>query len=150
MVHVLVEEHNHVLYLKETTHMLSSQHVSKIQCQQIDQADDADLQHRKSFDLMSKEMGDRINLGYARLDQKNYLWNKRQRSLVHGGVGYLLQYFQSKLVENPTFSHAYQTDVKDQITNVLWADAMMLIGYGYFVMWFHLIQHIAQIVHINY
>lgn len=73
MVHVLVEEHNHVLYLKETTHMLSSQHVSKIQCQQIDQADDADLQHRKSFDLMSKEMGDRINLGYARLDQKNYL-----------------------------------------------------------------------------
>nr|KYP69769.1 Protein FAR1-RELATED SEQUENCE 5 [Cajanus cajan] len=113
--------------------MLSSQRkLSEAQCQQIDLADDAGLQQRKSFDLMSKEVGGRTNLGYTRLDQKNYLRKRRQRSLVHGEAGYLLQYFQRKLVESPPFYHAYQLDVEDQITNVFWADAGMLIDYGYF------------------
>ncbi|XP_020235258.1 protein FAR1-RELATED SEQUENCE 5 [Cajanus cajan] len=133
IVHDFEEEHNHILHIQETTHMLSSQQkLSEAQCQQIDLADDAGLQQRKSFDLMSKEVGGRTNLGYTRLDQKNYLRKRRQRSLVHGEAGYLLQYFQRKLVESPPFYHAYQLDVEDQITNVFWADAGMLIDYGYF------------------
>lgn len=132
VVHDFVEEHNHILQLQETTHMLSSQRkVSEFQRQQIELADDAGLQQRKSFDLMSKEVGGRTNLGYIRIDQKNYLRKRRQRSLVHGEAGYLLQYFQKKSVENPSFYHAYQLDDEDQITNVFWADAGMLIDYGY-------------------
>ncbi|XP_058726869.1 protein FAR1-RELATED SEQUENCE 5-like [Vicia villosa] len=93
MVVDFVEEHNHNLHLQETTHMLPSQRkVSQVQCQQIDLADDAGLQQRKSFDLMSKEVGGRTNLGFIRLDQKNYLRKKRQRSMVHGEAGYLLYF----------------------------------------------------------
>ncbi|XP_058760096.1 protein FAR1-RELATED SEQUENCE 5-like [Vicia villosa] len=133
IVRDFVEEHNHIFHLKETTHMLSSQRkVSEIQCQQIELADDAGLQQKNSFDLMSKEVGGRTNLGFTRLDQKNHLRNRRQRSLVHGEAGYLLQYFQKMSVENPSFYHAYQMDMEDQITNVFWADARMLIDYGYF------------------
>ncbi|XP_057451921.1 protein FAR1-RELATED SEQUENCE 5-like [Lotus japonicus] len=113
--------------------MLPSQRkVLEVQSQQIDLADDAGLQQKKSFDLMSKQVGGRSNLGYTRLDQKNYLRKRRQRSLVQGEAGYLLQYFQRKSVENPLFYHAYQLDNEDQITNVFWADAMMLIDYEYF------------------
>ncbi|XP_057443378.1 protein FAR1-RELATED SEQUENCE 5-like [Lotus japonicus] len=99
IVHDFIEEHNHILHLQETTHMLSSQRkVSEVQCHQIDVADDAGLQQRKRFDLMSKQVGGRTNLGYTRLDQKNYLRNRRQRSMVRGEAGYLLQYFQRKLL----------------------------------------------------
>ncbi|PNX84549.1 hypothetical protein L195_g043116, partial [Trifolium pratense] len=113
--------------------MLSSQRkVSEIHCQQIDLADDAGLQQRSSFDLMSKEVGGRTNLGFTRLDQKNYLKKRRQNSLVNGEAGYLLQYFQKMSLDSPSFYHAYQMDVEDQITNVFWADARMLFDYGYF------------------
>jgi zinc finger SWIM domain-containing protein 3 len=133
MVVDFVEEHNHDLHTQETTHMLPSQRkISQIQCQQIDLADDAGLQQRKSFELMSKEVGGRTNLGFTRVGQKNYLWKKRERSMVGGEVGYLLQYFQKKLMENPTFYHAYQMDTEDQITDVFWADAGMLIDYECF------------------
>jgi len=132
LVHDFVEKHNHILHSQETTHMLSSQRkVSEFQRHQIDLADDAGLQQRKTFDLMSKEVGDRTNLGFIRVDQKNYLRKLRQRSLVHGEAGYLLQYFQKKLVKNPTFYHAFQIDAEEQITNIFWADARMLIDYRY-------------------
>ncbi|PNX80467.1 hypothetical protein L195_g036468, partial [Trifolium pratense] len=35
-------------------------------------------------------------------------------------------------LDSPSFYHAYQMDVEDQITNVFWADARMLFDYGYF------------------
>ncbi|XP_057415666.1 uncharacterized protein LOC130710416 isoform X2 [Lotus japonicus] len=48
IVHDFMEEHNHILYLQETTHMLSSQgKVSEVQCHQNDLADDAELHRSK-------------------------------------------------------------------------------------------------------
>ncbi|CAL5191345.1 unnamed protein product [Lathyrus oleraceus] len=69
MIVDFVEEHNHNLHLQETTHMLPCQRkVSQIQFHQIDLADEAGLQQRKLFDLMSKEVGGRTSLGFIRLD----------------------------------------------------------------------------------
>lgn len=34
--------------------------------------------------------------------------------------------------ENPSFFHDFQIDVEEQITNIFWADAQMINGYGYF------------------
>ncbi|CAI8600708.1 unnamed protein product [Vicia faba] len=77
MVVDFMEEHNHVLHLPETNHMLASQRkISQFQCQQIDLVDGDGIQQRKSFDLMSKEVGGRTNFGFTRLDQKNYLLKK--------------------------------------------------------------------------
>jgi hypothetical protein len=62
----------------------SQRKISQIQCQQIDLVDDVGLKQRKSFDLMSKEVGGRTNLRFTRLDQKNYLRKKKARSTEHG------------------------------------------------------------------
>jgi zinc finger SWIM domain-containing protein 3 len=81
---------------------------------------------------MSAHVGGRANLGYTRLDAKNYLKERRKRKMLFGEVGSLMQYFQKQVLENPSFYHAYQMDCEEQITNVFWTDARMIMDYGYF------------------
>ncbi|XP_058731890.1 protein FAR1-RELATED SEQUENCE 5-like [Vicia villosa] len=134
-VYDFVEEHNHSLHPQETQYMLSSeQKVSEVQCHQIELADENGLQQSVLLDLTSKKVGGSTSsdCGYALSDQKNNIRKRRKMSLVNGEVNYLLQYFQRKLVENPTSYHAYQIDDENKITNVFWADAGMLVDYGYF------------------
>ncbi|XP_028803394.1 protein FAR1-RELATED SEQUENCE 5-like [Neltuma alba] len=44
----------------------------------------------------------------------------------------LLHYFESKQYENPSFFYEIQLDVENQITNIFWADAKMVVDYFYF------------------
>ena len=41
-------------------------------------------------------------------------------------------YFQKRTLENPSFFHAIQLDTEEQITNIFWADAQMILEYGQF------------------
>ncbi|KAF7834719.1 protein FAR1-RELATED SEQUENCE 5-like [Senna tora] len=128
-----VEEHNHELHHVETTHMIASQrHMSDIQQQEIELADDSGIQQRASYTLMSKHVGGRVNLGYTRLDQKNYLRTRRQKSLEYGEAGCLLRYFEDQQSKNPAYFQTYLMDSEEQITNIFWADARMRLDYGYF------------------
>jgi len=127
------ETHNHLLQLTETTHMLASHRkISEVQAYEIEMAEDSGLMQKSSFQLMSTQAGGRANLGFTRLDVKNYLKARRQRSMVYGEVGSLMQYFQHQMLDNPSFYHAYQMDCDEQITNIFWADARMILDYGYF------------------
>ncbi|XP_004490690.1 protein FAR1-RELATED SEQUENCE 5-like [Cicer arietinum] len=133
VIHEFVEDHNHPLQLPETTHMLASHRkITEVQAYEIDLADDSGLRQKSTFQLMSTHAGNRANLGFTRLDVKNYLSARRQRSMMYGDVGCLSQYFQRQLLENPSFFHAYQMDIEEQITNVFWCDANMVLDYGYF------------------
>ncbi|XP_075478992.1 protein FAR1-RELATED SEQUENCE 5-like [Primulina tabacum] len=128
-----IEEYNHSLHLQKTVHMLSSQRkITEVQAYEIDLAEDVGLKKKSNFQLMSKHAGGIDGLGYTMLDAKNYIRSKRQRSMVYGEVGCLMRYFQQQLSKNPSFYHANQMDVEEQITNVFWADARMLIDYEYF------------------
>ncbi|KAK2437056.1 protein FAR1-RELATED SEQUENCE [Trifolium repens] len=132
-IHDFVDKHNHHLHLPETSHMLSCQRkLSEVQAHEINLADDAGIKQRALFELMSRQVGGRENLGYTRLDQKNYLRIKRLRNMAYGEVGSLLQHFQQKSIENPSFYHGVQLDVDEQITNIFWADARMIMDYEYF------------------
>ena len=132
-VNDFIAEHNHPLHLVETTHMLACQRkVSQVQAYEIDMAEDSGIKQKASFELMSRQVGGRSNLGYTRLDQKNYIRSKRLRNLVYGEAGSLLQYFQQESLENPSFYYAVQLDVEEQITNIFWADARMIIDYAHF------------------
>ncbi|XP_061344513.1 protein FAR1-RELATED SEQUENCE 5-like [Gastrolobium bilobum] len=127
------DEHNHPLHLLETSHMLISQRkLSQVQAHEIDLANDSGLKQKTSFELMSRQVGGRENLGYTRLDQKNYLRSKRLRNMAYGEAGSLLQYFQQESIENPSFYHTVQLDIEEQITNIFWADARMIMDYEYF------------------
>ncbi|XP_073119691.1 protein FAR1-RELATED SEQUENCE 5-like [Henckelia pumila] len=132
-VYEFIEEHNHPLHLLETTHMLASQRkVTEVQAYEIDLAEDVGLKQKSTFQLSSIHAGGRDGLGYTILDAKNYIRSKRQRSMVYGEIGSLMRYFQQQLSKNPSFYHANQMDLEEQITNVFCTDARMLIDYEYF------------------
>ncbi|XP_061340235.1 uncharacterized protein LOC133286799 [Gastrolobium bilobum] len=79
------DEHNHPLHLLQTSHMLLSQRkLSQVQSHEIDLANDSGLKQKTSFELMSRQVGERENLGYTCLDQKNYLCSKRLRNMAYG------------------------------------------------------------------
>ena len=126
-------DHNHLLQLPETTHMLASHRkISEVQAHEIEMAEDSGLMQKSSFQLMSAHAGGRTNLGYTPLDARNYLQARRQRSMKYGEIGCLMEYFQTQSLENPSFYHAYQMDCDELVTNVFWADAKMILDYGYF------------------
>lgn len=43
----------------------------------------------------------------------------------------MLKYFHDKIVENPSFQYELQYDCEDQITNIFWLDAKMIIDYAH-------------------
>ncbi|KAF7841405.1 protein FAR1-RELATED SEQUENCE 5-like [Senna tora] len=132
-IYDFIEDHNHVLQTPKTTHMLASQRkISKVQALEIELAEDSGLQLRTSYELSSRHAGGKDNLGYTRLDQKNYLRTIRKRSLMYGEAGWLLRYFKKQNLKNPSYYHDYQMDSEEQITNIFWADPKMLLDYSYF------------------
>jgi hypothetical protein len=65
-------------------------------------------------------------------DHINYLQTKHQKEMKYGEAGSILHYFQTKVAENPSFYHPIQLDSEEQIINIFWADAKMLINYAHF------------------
>ncbi|KAF7824322.1 protein FAR1-RELATED SEQUENCE 5-like [Senna tora] len=90
------------------------------------------MQQRASYELFSRHVGGRDHLGFTRLDKKNYLRTRRQKSLQYGEAGCLLRYFQEQTLVDSSFYRAFQMDNEEQITNIFWADARMRLDYGYF------------------
>jgi len=77
-VNEFVDSHNHPLQLPETTHMLASfSKISEVQARELELAEDSGLQPKAAFQLMSTQVGGRTNLGFTRLDAKNYLQSRR-------------------------------------------------------------------------
>ena len=44
----------------------------------------------------------------------------------------MLKYFQDKIVESPSFQYALQLDCEENISNIFWADAKMMLDYAHF------------------
>ncbi|XP_028119916.1 protein FAR1-RELATED SEQUENCE 5-like [Camellia sinensis] len=127
------EKHNNDLISPEYAHMLPSQRkISTTQAIELDLAAQSGLCLGQSFELMGREAGGRQCLGFTKLDQKNYLRTKRQQSLVYGEVCNVLQYFKEKSLQNPPFFYAFQLDNEEQITNMFWDDAQMIMDYVQF------------------
>ncbi|XP_028093885.1 protein FAR1-RELATED SEQUENCE 5-like [Camellia sinensis] len=128
-----VEQHNHIFVPTECTHMLPSQRkISASQATEIDLAEKSGIRLNVAFELMGNEAGGRESLGFTKVDQKNYLRTKRQNSSAYGEAGSILQYFREKTLENPSFFYSVQLDSEEQITNIFWADAQMIMDYGQF------------------
>nr|XP_016514617.1 PREDICTED: protein FAR1-RELATED SEQUENCE 5-like [Nicotiana tabacum] len=66
-------------------HMLPShRNLNDVQTHEIDLAEDAGLFSKGTFDFMSLQAGGRANLGYTKLNHKNYLRTKRQKAMGQG------------------------------------------------------------------
>ena len=129
----LVLEHNHQLHLPETLHLMVSQRkISDLQAFEIERADDAGIGPKAAHELASRQVGGLLNLSYTLRDHKNYLRFKRQREMAYGKAGSMLKYFQEKIAENPAFQYALQMDCEEQIANIFWVDAKMIMDYAHF------------------
>ncbi|XP_056692025.1 protein FAR1-RELATED SEQUENCE 5-like [Spinacia oleracea] len=132
-VHEFVSEHNHVLHCPRTSYLLSSQRkITEAQAVEIELADDSGIRPREAHEFIGAHVGGSHNLGYTHRDHKNYLRTKRQRDYMYGEAGSLLKYFHLQTIENPSFQYSIQLDCEEQITNIFWADAKMLIDYAAF------------------
>ncbi|XP_062185944.1 protein FAR1-RELATED SEQUENCE 5-like [Phragmites australis] len=132
-VHDLFVEHNHILQTAQTSRLMPLQrNISKHQAVEIEVADDSGIGPKAAHEFLGRYDGRSANLGYTHRDHKNYLQTKRQRDMLYGEAGCLLKYFQDKVVENPSFQYAMQMDCEEQIVNIFWADAKMIIDYAHF------------------
>lgn len=127
------ENHNHLLHIPECVHLMRSQRdVAKTQAIEIELAYNSGIKSKQTHELMSRQTGGKDYVGHTRSDQKNHLQTKRQRDMKYGEAASLLLYFQKQLSENPSFFYAVQLDNDEQITNIFWADAKMIIDYAQF------------------
>ncbi|KAK8916537.1 Protein FAR1-RELATED SEQUENCE 5 [Platanthera zijinensis] len=128
-----VEEHNHHLHNAATVHIIPSQrNMSAAQEIEADIAHESGIRIKDAYHFFSKQVGGSEGLGFTRRDQKNYLRTKRQRSLMYGEASSIERYFSRHLKENPSYYYAIQLDSKEQITNIFWADARMILDYSHF------------------
>ena len=132
-VHDLFIDHNHILQIAQTSHLMPSQRdISKHQAVDIEVADASGIAPKAAYEFLGRYLGGSAFLGFTHRDHKNYLRTKRQREMLYGEAGSLLKYFQDKVVENPSFQYAIQLDCNEQITNLFWADAKMIVDYAHF------------------
>ncbi|XP_028101772.1 protein FAR-RED IMPAIRED RESPONSE 1-like [Camellia sinensis] len=90
------------------------------------------IRKASAYELFCRESGRKASLGFIKLDQKNYLRSKRQKDLEYGEAGSVLQYFRKKTVKNPSFYYAVQLDCEEQISNIFWINAQMIMDYAQF------------------
>ena len=115
----VVLEHNHLLHLPETFHLMKTQRkISELQAFEIETADDSGIRPKAAHEMATRQVGGPFNLSYTCRDRKNYLQSKRQRELTFGQAGSMLKYFHEKVVENPSFQYALQLDCEEHITNI--------------------------------
>ena len=74
----LILEHNHMLQLPQTSHLMVSQRkISELQGFKIETADDAGIGPKAAHELACVQVGGSSNLSYTLRDHKNYLRAKR-------------------------------------------------------------------------
>ncbi|XP_075089661.1 protein FAR1-RELATED SEQUENCE 5-like isoform X2 [Nicotiana tabacum] len=121
------EKHNHPLVPPSLAHMLPSQRNIKLsQAYEIDLLDDSGICPKSSFDYASRLAGGKASLGYTKRDHINYLRDKRKESLKQGVARSLVDYFEKRVIKDPSFRFSLQLDDDGLITNVFWADAKMI------------------------
>jgi zinc finger SWIM domain-containing protein 3 len=73
-VNDVVLEHNHLLHLPETRHLMASQRkISELQAFEIETADDFRIRPKVVHELAIRQVGGPFNLSYTCRDRKNYL-----------------------------------------------------------------------------
>ncbi|KAG9446980.1 hypothetical protein H6P81_013108 [Aristolochia fimbriata] len=128
------EEHNHPVVGSPTKRQfLASQRcINGVQATQIEFASSSGIAPTQAYELQSRQAGGRENLGFLNIDLKNYLRHKRKETMEKGVAGAILEYFKKKQEENCGCYYSFQLDVDEQMTNIFWADARMIVDYYFF------------------
>lgn len=130
----LILEYNHAFYPSHALHLMTSHRKISEQALEIEMADDSGIKPKDAHELASRQVGGSCNLSYTCHHYNNYLRTKRQCGMAYGQAGSMMLYFRDKIVENPSFQYVLHMGYEDQIANIFWADAKMLVDYHTSVM----------------
>ncbi|KAG9454298.1 hypothetical protein H6P81_007202 [Aristolochia fimbriata] len=125
--------HSHPVLSPKKSHFLKSHRkVTEVAAAQIELGSLAGIAPKQVYELQSRQVGGRENLGYLHMDHKNYLRHKRQENLDINVAAAILKYFRKKQSQNPACYFDFQLDGEGQVTNFFWADARSIIDYSLF------------------
>ncbi|XP_010260535.1 PREDICTED: protein FAR1-RELATED SEQUENCE 5-like [Nelumbo nucifera] len=105
--------HNHQLVTPSKSCMLRSQRKTTIA--QADLASGSSIRPKETLEFMGRQPGGIQNLG-----------------LTNEGARAMVRYFDKLHDENISSFHLVQLDEDNQITNIFWVDAKVLVDYDYF------------------
>ncbi|KAH6837778.1 hypothetical protein C2S53_007598 [Perilla frutescens var. hirtella] len=93
-----IPEHGgHVLASPNKTFLLRShRNINTLQASQVDIIESSGIAPKAGYTLMSKQMGDRKNVGFILEDYRNYLRSKRTMQTKTGETGGVLEYLTQR------------------------------------------------------
>ncbi|XP_059635392.1 protein FAR1-RELATED SEQUENCE 5-like [Cornus florida] len=112
--------------------MPSQRRISSVQAIDVELASDSGVPAYNAYELMGTQSGGKKSVGYLKVDLKNYLRTRKQKELLCGEAAWLVDYFETRGCEDPSFFYSLQLDTEQMITNIFWSDCRMIIDYGQF------------------
>ncbi|KAA8533760.1 hypothetical protein F0562_031277 [Nyssa sinensis] len=106
--------------------------VDVTQVTEVDLANNLEIQSKLEFQLLGRRFGAGESFDYHAIDYDNHLSSGRTRNMGEGEAARLLYYFQRQHFENPSFFYTTQLDIDDKISNIFWADDIMIVDYDHF------------------
>lgn len=126
------EKHNHELVAACRVHMLRSQKRSAATQVENKIVDGSNMSPKSASVSNCRTVEGFHDLDYDPVDYEHKLPFKCTRETKEGEIEKIRHYFQTKRSKNPSFFYAFQLDADDQITNIFWADAKMIVDYSDF------------------
>ncbi|XP_059638835.1 protein FAR1-RELATED SEQUENCE 5-like [Cornus florida] len=112
--------------------MPSQRKIKSVQAIDAELATDCGISVLKAFESLRQANG-RKSISFIKVDVQNYIRMRRRKDLELGDVNWLMNYFKTQSLEDPSFFYAVQLDNGAMITNIFWADAKMISDYGHFL-----------------
>ncbi|KAF3675158.1 hypothetical protein T459_29378 [Capsicum annuum] len=114
----LVTKHNHdVAFPNSQKFLRSKRKKSEAQKNLIDLLDNSGVRPSKIASILITQAGGVDQLNLTGQDIQNYLRTRRQKDLEKGDAKLMLQYFQKRQSENPSFFYAIQMAVHGCLAN---------------------------------
>ncbi|XP_059664029.1 protein FAR1-RELATED SEQUENCE 3-like [Cornus florida] len=82
------------------------------------------------YELMGRQSGGKESVRYLKVDLKNYLRTRRQNELLYGEAAWLVDYFETRGCEDPSFFYSLQLDTEQMITNIFCFNTTYKVVHG--------------------
>jgi MULE transposase domain len=106
--------------------------VPEVVCIDIHLADSSGIQPKEAHELYSRQVGGIRGIGYTEVDHNNCLRDMRKQAMEYGAAVAMTKYFARRALENPSFKHFEDTTENQEIANIVWTDAKMIVAYARF------------------
>jgi MULE transposase domain len=128
----VVSEDNHPLQKPQACYLIPSHEVPEVACIDIHLTDSSEIWPKEAHELLSRQVGGLCRLVYTITDRHNLLRDMLKKAMEYRAVITVMNYFERRALENPSFQHFEEINEEHEIVNIVWADAKMITDYARF------------------